>query len=194
MNQDVEPYDKVIYYMGRVWTIYALAGNHEGVFAYQGLKPYETFKYDSYQSNRNITYLKMDEALNCIIEGADRIAECVKNEKIAQAKKLNKKMAVEFFVYLTGHSKTKINSDIEEGYNRFKIVLGQICYDLWKSDGRLYLHHNMHGNTTGTVFDFVTWKHDSMFMDTNNKKHDNEFKHEIIEAYKDKHNCSCDRK
>lgn len=87
MNQGVELYDTVIYYKGRVWTIYALSGNQEGVFAYQGLKPYETFKYDT-QSNRNITYLKMDVALNCIVEGEDRIAECVKNEKIAQAKNL----------------------------------------------------------------------------------------------------------
>ncbi|WP_156314037.1 hypothetical protein [Lysinibacillus sp. ZYM-1] len=53
MNQDIDLYDKVIYYKGRVWTIYALSGNRDGVFAYQGL-----------QSNRNIAYLKMDEALN----------------------------------------------------------------------------------------------------------------------------------
>ncbi|WP_042348679.1 hypothetical protein [Bacillus massiliigorillae] len=194
MNQDVELYDKMIYYKGRVWTIYALTENHDGVFAYQGLKPYDTFKYDSYQSNLNITFLKMDEALNCIVEGDDCIAECVKNEKIAQAKKLNKEMAVEFLVYLTGHPKTKINSEIEEEHNCFKIVLGQIRYALWKSDGRLYLHHQINGKTTDTSFDFVTWKPDSMHEYANNKKQENEYKQEIIEAYKDKHNCSCDRK
>jgi hypothetical protein len=192
MNQDVELYDKVIYYKGRVWIIYALSG--DGVFAYQGLKPYETFKYDSYQSNRNISYLKIDEALQCIIDG-DQIEACVKAEKKAQSKKLSKKMAVEFLADLTGHPKSKILSVMEERFNgSFSVVLGQICYDLFKLDGRLHLHHNMHGNTTGTVFDFVTWKHDSMYEDAQNREQKNEYKQEIIEAYKDKHNCSCDRK
>ncbi|RXZ84618.1 hypothetical protein EBB07_00960 [Paenibacillaceae bacterium] len=188
-GQEVNLYDKAIYYKGRVWTIYALTGNHDGVFAYQGLKPYETFKYKSYRSDRNISYLKMDEALECIIEG-DRINECVKNEQIAQAKKLNKKMAVEFFSDLTGHARTKINSEIKESGNGFTIVLGLVRFNLWKSDGRLHLHHNMHAHTTGTVFDFVTWKHDSLYEDAEK----NEFKKEIIDEYKDNHNCSCDRK
>lgn len=189
MYQDVELYDKVIYYKGRVWTIYALTGNHDGIFAYQGLKPYETFKYDSYQSNRNIAYLKMDEALQCIIDG-NQIEACVKAEKKAESKTLSKKMAVDFLSEITGHAKAKINSVIDDRFNGFTVQLGQVRYDLFKVDGRLHLHHNMHGTTDGTTFDFVTWKIDSLYED----KARNEYKKEIIDAYKDSHNCSCDRK
>ncbi|MBJ6360487.1 hypothetical protein ACFOQM_04060 [Paenibacillus sp. GCM10012307] len=189
MNQakQVELYDKVIYYKGRVWTIYGLTGNHDGVFVYQGLKPYETFQYDSYSSKRNVCYIDIDEVLECIIEG-NQIEECVKNEKIAQSKKLNKKMAVEFFAEFTGHARTKINSEIKESGNGFEVVLGMVRYNLWKLDGRLHLNHNIHAHTTGTVFDFVTWKHDSLYREAQQK----EFKREIIDEYKYNHNCSCD--
>lgn len=185
--------DKVIYYRGRVWTIYAETGNRDGVFAFQGLKPpYSTFKYDSYRSDRNISFLKMQEALDCIIDG-DQITECVKSEKTAESKKLNKKMAVEFFADLTGHTRSKINSDIEEKYNNvYSIRLGQVCYDLYKLDGRLHLQHNMHGHTTGTTFDFVTWKHDSHYEDRQTRVHRREEAERIVEEYKDKFQCKCD--
>lgn len=192
MNQVNELVDKVIYYKGRVWTVYAITGNQDGVFIYQGLKPYSTFQFDSYSSNRNTSYLKLQEALDCIIEGV-QITECVKNEKKAESKKLNKKLAVDFFVYLTGHAKSKINSEIVEEYNAgFKIVLGQVRYDLWKMDGRLHLHYNMHGNTTGTTFDFVTWKHDSNYEDRQLRESRREEAKSIIEDYKQKYRCSCD--
>lgn len=192
MIQAIDLLDKVIYYKGRVWTIYALTGNHNGVFVYQGLKPYSTFKYDSNRSDRNISYLEIQEAVGCIIEG-DQIKECVKNEKTAESKKLNKKMAVEFFADLTGHTKSKINSEIEEEYNNgFSIQLGKVRYNLFKLDGRLHLHHNIHDHTDGTTFDFVTWKHDSNYEDKKTREHRREEAESVIEHYKHKYQCKCD--
>lgn len=194
MNQEIELYDKVVYYKGRVWTIYALTGNNDGVFAYHGLKPYGSFRYDSDRSDRSISYFSMKEVLGLIVEDKDKIAECVEAEKIAQAKKLNKKMAVEFLVHLTGHTKTKINNEIEDNHNRFTILLGRVHYDLSKINGRLQLQHNMHGRTTNTTFDFVTWKHDSMYDDARKQEQDSEDRKEAIENYKHRYNCSCDQK
>ncbi|WP_175537548.1 hypothetical protein, partial [Mycobacterium tuberculosis] len=157
LNQDL--YDKVVYYKGRVWTIYALSDD-QGVFAYQGLKPYSTFVYNENRINRNVSYISLQEALECIVDG-DKIEDCIKNEKKAESKKLNKKMAVDFLAYLTGHTKSKINSEIQENYNGgFQIVLGEVSYDLWKKEGRLHLHHNLHQHAMGATFDFVTWRHD----------------------------------
>jgi hypothetical protein len=136
----------------------------------------------------------MKEVLPLIIEDEDKIAECARAEKFAQAKKLNKKMAVEFLANLTGHAKSKINSDIEENHNSFTILLGRVRYDLWKNDGRLQLQHNLHGRTIGTAFDFVTWKHDSMYDDARKQQQDNEDRKEAIENYKHRYNCSCDLK
>lgn len=73
-------------------------------------------------------------------------------------------MAVDFLAYLTGHTKSKINSEIQENYNGgFQIVLGEVSYDLWKKEGRLHLHHNLHQHAMGATFDFVTWRHDSIY-------------------------------
>lgn len=77
LNQDL--YDKVVYYKGRVWTIYALSDD-QGVFAYQGLKPYSTFVYNENRINRNVSYISLQEALECIVDG-DKIEDCIKNEK-----------------------------------------------------------------------------------------------------------------
>lgn len=55
MNQDIELYDKVIYYKGRVWTIYALSGNRDGVFAYQGLKPTKHSNMNLNQTEKSLT-------------------------------------------------------------------------------------------------------------------------------------------
>jgi hypothetical protein len=193
MNQADDLYDKVLYYKGRVWTIYALTGNYDGVFVYQGLKPYSTFQYDSYRHDRNISYIKMHEVLECIIEG-EQIQECVKSEKAADAKKLNKKMAVDFLVNLTGHARSKVNSEIVEQGHAFTIVLGSVRYDLFKLDGRLHLHHNIHGTTEGTVFDFVTWKHDTNYEDKQREKERKEEAKNIIEDYKYRYQCECDKK
>ncbi|EPD80533.1 MULTISPECIES: hypothetical protein [unclassified Paenibacillus] len=191
MNSVEDLYDKVLYYKGRVWTIYALDGNHDGVFAFQGLKPYTSFKYDSYSHDRNISYLKMAEALECIIE-EEKIAECVHLERKADAKKLSKKMAVDFLAHLTGHTVGKIDGEVEEQHNGFTVVLGQVRYDLWKMDGRLHLHHYMHGTTTGTTFDFVTWKVDTNYEDKQRRQSQREEKELIIEEYKHYHHCKCD--
>lgn len=193
MSQTAENlFDKVLCYRGRVWTIYALSGNYDGVFAYQGLKPYPSYKYDSVRSDRNISYVKMQEALECLIDG-EQIVECVKKEKAADVKKLNKKMAVEFLVYLTGHGKAKINNEIKESFNGFLIQLGQVRYDLFKLDGRLHVHHNLHGNTTGTTFDFVTWKHDSNYEDRQIRQLRCEEAESIVEDYKHRYQCNCDK-
>lgn len=193
MSQDL--YDKVLFYKGRVWTIYALTG--DGVFAFQGLKPYSSFKYDSNRHEKNISYIKMVEVLECIIEG-EKIAECVDIERKSDAKKLSKKMAVEFLSYLTGHTSGKINCEIIEQEGRvngsFTVVLGQVRYDIWKMDGRLHLHHNMHGTTTGTTFDFVTWKVDSNYEDRERRQSQRDERELIIEDYKHQYQCRCDEK
>jgi len=191
MNQSADLHGKVIYYKGRVWTIYALTGNHDGVFAFQGLKPYTSYQYNSYRSDRNIVYVRMQDALQCIID-SDQIETCVKAENKAQSKDLNKKMAVEFLAGLTGHSKSKISDRIEERFSGFSIMLGQANYDLFKLDGRLHLLHNLHGTTDGTTFDFVTLQHDNHYEDKQRQKERQDEAENIIEDYKHKYQCKCD--
>jgi|GEM_PF-7034291 hypothetical protein len=185
--------DKVIFYKGRVWTIYAADGSNTGVFAYQGLKPYSTFRYSDSHSDRAIAYISLLEASVKLIDG-DQIQECIKQEKAAESKKLSKKMAVEFLSELTGHGKSKINAEIKDDHNSFSVQLGRINYSLYKLDGRLRLNHNLHGTTRSTTFDFVTWKHDIQFEDREKRRYAREEREEIIEDYKHTYHCNCDQK
>jgi hypothetical protein len=56
--------DQVVSYKERVWTVYSYM--KDGVFAYQGLKPFKSFDYvkeskhfDSFK--KNIAYIKYDK-------------------------------------------------------------------------------------------------------------------------------------
>lgn len=189
-DQAEQMLDKVLYYKGRVWTVYAVSGGYDGIFAYQGLKPYDTFKYDPYISKRNISYLDMADAMQNVVDDKYLIHEYLKAERKAESKKLTKGMAAEFLANLTGHSKSKILSLIDDRYNGFIVLLGSVRYDLFKMDDRMILHHNIHGHTSGTTFDFVTWKHDSLYNDKSSR----EEKKEIIDAYKEQYDCRCDKK
>ncbi len=160
MEITVEFIDKVVYYKGRVWTVYGTNPNH-GIWAYNGVKPYSTFKFDSRRHDDfRTTYIPIDDAFQ-IIEGED-IDRCLKLEAAAEKKKLNKKYAVDFFVWLTGHSKSFVTKNIEERHHGFLFVPGSLIYEIWKTDKDcLILSHNTNGGyTSNAYFDYVTWEPD----------------------------------
>lgn len=172
-----ELHDKVFYAKNRIWTIYGTT--HDGVFCYQGIKPHPNFRYDSRTMRKNTSYFKFEDIKDDFIEG-EEIDWCMKKMVAADKKTLTKKHAIDFYVYLTGHTKSFVSKNIEEKFNGFSFVPGDVCYDLWKSDGALSLSHNIHGTTTIAHFDFLTFK----THNTLNEKSDDAYKEEIIENYK----------
>jgi hypothetical protein len=181
----VELIDEVVSYKGRVWTIYSTSG--EGVFAYQGLKPFSSFNYNEdsrrYSTFRkNIAFIKKDEIT--ILTGDD-IQTAVKKEKVQLKKELTRKKAIDFYVYLTGHSKAFVSKHIQERHNGFEFSPGAIRYDLWKTSrgerSCLILSHNIEGNSLHAYFDFITFETDDVETDRSWE----EVKQEIIDNYKD---------
>lgn len=190
MEVTVEFIDKTVHYKGRVWTIYAVSGNHNGAFAYNGIKPYPTFRYDSHDEfckrRFNTTYIP-DVDIK-VIEG-EEIDKCLKIEKAAEKKKLNKKYAIEFSSWLTGHSKSFVSKRIEERFNGYRFGPGQIKYEIWKSDGALLLSHNSNnGYTEHSYFDYVTWESEDRLYEKSKRAHEDEIiennRDYIIEEYK----------
>jgi hypothetical protein len=181
----VDLIDKVVFYKGRVWTIYSTSG--EGVFAYKGLKPFSSFNYNEdsrrYSTFRkNITFIKKDEIT---ILAGDDIQTAVKKEKAQLKKELTRKKAIDFYVYLTGHSKAFVSKHIQERHNGFEFSPGAIRYDLWKTSrgerSFLILSHNIEGNSQHAYFDFITFETDDVETDRSWE----EVKQEIIDNYKD---------
>jgi hypothetical protein len=178
--------DRVISYKGRVWTIYSYM--KDGVFAYQGLKPFASFNYstDSQRFStfkKNITYIKYDEINILSSEG---IADAVKKEEKEMKKPLSRKKAIEFFVYLTGHSKAFVSKNIEEHYNNsFWFIPGAVRYNLWKHNrgesSFLILSHNMKGSESHVYYDFITFETDDLELERSWE----EDKQEIIDQYKE---------
>lgn len=181
MNITIDLIDKVVYYKGRVWTIYGTSNN--GAWAYNGLKPYDTFKFRSddhfWRERYRTTYIP-DTDIN-VIEG-EEIENCLKLEKAADKKKLNKRYATEFFSWLTGHAKGFVSKHLEERFNGFQFAPGHICYEIWKMDGAIYLSHNTNnGYTENSYFDYVTWESEERLYKKNKQAHEDE----IIEQYRD---------
>jgi hypothetical protein len=182
----VELIDKVVFYKGRVWTIYSTSG--DGVCACQGLKPFSTFNYDEdsrkYSTfKKNIVYIKKDEI--AILTGED-IPAAVKREEKEMKKPLSRKKAIDFYVYITGHSKTFVSKHIQERHNGFDFEPGAVRYSLWKTSrrgesGYLILSHNLEGTTHHAYFDFITFRTDDLETDRSWE----EVKQEIIDNYKE---------
>lgn len=185
MDVTIDLIDKVVSYKGRVWTIYSTCG--DGVFAYQGLKPFASFNYyeDSqrYSSfKKNTTYIKQDEIT--LLPG-DEIQSAIKKEQLEIKKKLTRKKAIDFYIYLTGHSKAFVNKNLTEAHHSFNFAPGAISYQLWKS-GRgensfLILSHNMKGSTSHVYYDFITFEMDVLELDRSWEA----IKQEIIDEYKE---------
>ena len=172
--------DKVVYYKGRVWTIYSTS--RDGVLAYQGLKPFSSFDYykDSqrYSSfKKNTTYINQDEIM--FLNG-DEIKSALKKEEREMKKPLSRKKAIDFYVYFTGHSKAFVSKNLEEKHHSFDFTPGAVWYQLWKMDGALYLSHNMDGSSHHVNYDFITFEpHDIL-----NDKRWESIKNEIIDDFK----------
>jgi hypothetical protein len=173
--------DKVVLYKNRVWTIYGTSDT--GVWVYNGLKPYPDFKFrsqDDFWRKRFKTSYILQEEIH-IIEG-EEIEKCVKLEKAAEKKKLNKKYAIEFFSWLTGHTKAFVGKNLTDRFNGFQFAPGRLCYEIWKMDGALYLSHNTNnGYTEHSYFDYVTWESEDRLYEKSKKEHEDE----IIEQYRD---------
>lgn len=178
--------DKVAYIKGRVWTIYATTGKceSEGVWVFQGVKPYPNFKFDSvipyHREKYQTSFFSKETVIAGLIEG-DEIDKRLKQMEREDKKKLNRKKAIDFYVHLTGHTKSFISRKIEENFNSFQLIAGAIRYDLWKCNGALSLSHNIHGHTNHAYFDFITFKSHSHL----NEKHFEDIKEEIIDQYKE---------
>ncbi|MBO0962527.1 hypothetical protein J1P26_22795 [Neobacillus sp. MM2021_6] len=177
--------DKVVHYKGRVWTIYSTS--HDGVFAYQGLKPFASFNYNEdsrkYSTfKKNIVYIKNDEIT--ILTG-DEIQAAVKKEEKEMRKPLSRKKAIDFYVYLTGHSKAFVSKHIQERHRGFGFIPGAVGYDLWKHNrgerSFLILSHNMENHTQHAYFDFITFETD----DLEHERSWEAIKQEIIDNYKE---------
>jgi hypothetical protein len=178
--------DQVVSYKERVWTVYSYM--KDGVFAYQGLKPFKSFDYvkeskhfDSFK--KNIAYIKYDE-INILTE--DEIKVALKKEEREMKKPLSRKKAIEFFVYLTGHSKSFVSKNIEEHYNNsFSFIPGTVRYRLWKHNrglrSFLILSHNMKGSESHVYYDFITFETDDVELERSWE----EVKQEIIDEYKE---------
>jgi hypothetical protein len=184
--ENKELLDKVILYKGRVWTIYSYM--KDGVFAYQGLKPFKSFDYEKESKRfdsfkKNITYIRTDE-INILTD--DIIADAVKKEEKEMKKTLSRKKAIDFFVYLTGHSKAFVSKNIEEHYNNsFWFTPGAVRYNLWKHNrglrSFLILSHNMKGSESHVYYDFITFETDDIELERSWEK----VKQEIIDGYKE---------
>jgi hypothetical protein len=182
----LELIDKVVFYKGRVWTIYSTSG--DGVFAYQGLKPFASFNYheDSQRYStfkKNISFIKNDEIE---LLANEQIQAAVKKEEREIKKPLSRKKAIEFYVYLTGHSKAFVSKHILERHNGFDFAPGAVGYSLWKTSrrgesGYLILSHNTEGTTHHAYFDFITFKTD----DIETERSWEAVKEEIIDNYKE---------
>jgi hypothetical protein len=178
--------DKVVYYKGRVWTIYSTS--RDGVFAYQGLKPFSSFNYniDSQKYStfkKNISYIKHDEIT--LLTGDD-IQSAVKKEQSEMKKKLTRKKAIDFFVNLTGHSKAFVTKNIIERYNdSYEFTPGVVRYRLWKHNrgegSFLILSHNMEGSESHVYYDFITFETDDLELERSWE----EVKQEIIGEFKE---------
>lgn len=183
--------DKVILYKGRVWTIYSIVTNkgNEGVFAYQGLKPFSSFNYNSDSRRfstfkKNIVFIKIDE-INILTD--DDISIAVKKEEKEMKKPLSRKKAIDFFAYLTGHSKAFVSKHIHEYDYRdsFDFSPGSFRYSLWKNNSGLrsflILSHNMEGSESHVYYDFITFETDDVEIERSWE----EVKQEIIDNFKE---------
>ena len=172
--------DKVLFHKGRVWTIYAETNN--GVFCYQGIKPYPNFQYsERTHIDLNSAYFDLEEMESSIIKGED-IDHCMKLMNAADRKRLTHKHAVDFFVHLTGHSRNFVSNHIQNTHNNsFNFSPGHLRYEIWKSEGAILLSHNTNGNTSHAYFDFITFDSHSLLNDKNIEA----YKKEIIEQYKE---------
>jgi hypothetical protein len=171
--------DKVLFHKGRVWTIYAETNN--GAFAFQGVKPYHNFQYDSriHSTNINFTYIQ-EEDINPNLLEPNEIESHLKLMSAAEEKKLTLKSAIEFFVQLTGHSKNFTSKKIEKtGHDSFLFNPGQLRYEIWKTNGAILLSHNTNGYTNLAYFDFITFESHTAL----NEMKSNEQKREIIEQF-----------
>lgn len=182
--------DKVVLAKGRVWTIYATDGNYHndrenrGVWVFQGVKPYNGFKFDSSRNYLEIpsNYFSLDEIV--FLEGDD-IAAAVKKMQQEEKKKLTRKKAIDFFIHITGHSKAFVSKSIEaqERYisDAFKFSPGAIRMEIWKTDGAILLSENMRGTTRHSYFDFITFEpHDRL-----NERTDKAYREQIIDEFKE---------
>lgn len=182
--------DSVVLYKNRVWTVYSVmtAKGNEGVFAYQGLKPFETFDYNTDSQRfssfkRNITLIHPCDIR--VLEPGE-VAAALKKEQRELKKPLTRKKAIDFFVYLTGHSRSFVSKNIDEHYNdNFCFQPGKIRYRLWKAgrglNGFLILSHNMEGSESHVYYDFLTFETDDLEIE----KAWEEVKQEIIDQYKE---------
>lgn len=178
--------DNVVQYKGRVWTIHSVSTG-QGVFAYQGLKPFASFDYhkDSQRYStfkKNTIYIKQDEIT--ILTGDD-IQSAVKKEQSEIKKKLTRKKAIDFYVYLTGHSRAFVTKKIDEGWHSFGFTPGAVRYRLWKHErgehSFLLLSHNMKGTESHVYYDFITFETDDLELERSWEA----VKQEIIDGYKE---------
>lgn len=170
-------FDKVVYMKGRVWTIYGTTDN--GVFCYLGVKPYPTFEFDNYQHNKTMTISYFENKDLKFIEG-DEIDWCMQKMESEDKKKLTRKKAIDFYVYLTGHSKNFVTKNLEEKHRSFLFSPGAVRYDLWKYEGALLLSHDLNdGFTQHTYFDFITFEHHGILNEKSREAH----RQEIIDSY-----------
>jgi hypothetical protein len=170
--------DKVLFHKGRVWTIYAETNN--GVFCYQGIKPFPNFQYsERTHHDLNSVYFDLEEVESSIIKGED-IDHCMKSMNAADQKKLTQKHAIDFFVHLTGHSRNFVSKHIRNShYDSYIFSPGQLRYEIWKSEGAILLSHNTNGYTNHAFFDFITFDSHSLLNEKSIESH----KKEIIEQY-----------
>jgi hypothetical protein len=182
----IELIDKVVSYKGRVWTVYSTS--NDGVFAYHGLKPFSTFNYNEdsrkYSSfKKNIAFIKQDE-INILTD--EEIKAAVKKEERDMKKPLSRKKAIDFFVYLTGHTKAFVSKNIQEDWtDSFSFIPGAVRYRLWKHNrglnSYLILSHNMKGSESHVYYDFITFETDDIELD----RYWEAVKQEIIDEYKE---------
>jgi hypothetical protein len=177
--------DSVVLYKGRVWTVYSTL--NDGVFAYQGLKPFASFNYhnDSQRFStfkKNITYIKNGEIT--VLTGDD-INTAYKKEQSELKKKLTRKKAIDFYVYITGHSKAFISKNLVESHHSFDFSPGAVRYSLWKHNrgerSFLILSHNMKGSESHVYYDFITFETDDLELEHSWE----EVKQEIIDQFKE---------
>jgi hypothetical protein len=181
----VDIIDKNVSYKGRVWTIYSTC--NDGVFSYQGLKPFASFNYheDSKRFStfkKNTTYIKRDEI---ILLSSDEIHAAVKKEAKEMKKPLSRKKAIDFYVYLTGHTKTFVSKNLFEAHHRFDFAPGASRYSLWKHKrgdrSFLILSNNMKGSESHVYYDFITFETDDIEIERSWE----EVKQEIIDDFKE---------
>jgi hypothetical protein len=171
---------KVVLYKGRVWTVY---GYHaQGAYAFNGLKPYPEWKFDSNNNYHNyrITYIPAED-IKVVLETEGAITAARKGEEASEKKKLTKTYAAEFFSFLTGHPKAFVSRNLVERHNGWHFEPGWIQYEIWKMDNALYLSHNTeNGYSSHAYFDFVTWEPEDRLYERNKRA----MEEEIAEKYR----------